>query len=43
MHLRSAEPADEPFLAHVRRPEVAGEFNSFGEPGEPRVAKASAG
>jgi RimJ/RimL family protein N-acetyltransferase len=33
MHLRPPEPADEPFLAHVRRPEVAGEFNSFGEPG----------
>lgn len=37
MQLRPPEPADEPFLAHVRRPEVAGEFNSFSEPGELRA------
>jgi RimJ/RimL family protein N-acetyltransferase len=34
MKLRPLQPADELFLAHVRRPEIAGEFNSFGEPGE---------
>ena len=38
MQLRPAEPADEPFLAHVCRPEIAGEFNTFGAPGELRVA-----
>ena len=38
MHLQPPGPADEPFLAHVRRPEIAGEFNSFGEPGEQQVA-----
>ena len=34
MDLRPAGPDDDAFLAHVRRPEIAGEFNSFGEPGE---------
>ena len=38
MHLRPPGPDDEPFLAHVRRPEIAGEFNTFGEPGEPPAA-----
>jgi RimJ/RimL family protein N-acetyltransferase len=38
MHLRPPAPADEPFLAHCRRPEIAGEFNTFGEPAEDRVA-----
>ena len=33
MQLRPAQSADDPFLAHVRRPEIAGEFNAFGEPG----------
>ena len=37
MHLRPAGPDDEPFLAHVRRPEIAGEFNSFDDPGGERV------
>jgi RimJ/RimL family protein N-acetyltransferase len=37
MRLRPAEPADETFLAYVRRPEIAGEFNTFGEPGDERV------
>ena len=38
MQMRPAEPADEPFLALVRRPEIAGEFNDFGEPREPPPA-----
>ena len=38
MDLRPAGPDDEAFLAHVRRPEVAGEFNSFDDPGGERVA-----
>jgi RimJ/RimL family protein N-acetyltransferase len=38
MRLRPAEPGDEPFLSHCRRPEVAGEFNSFDDPGGERVA-----
>ena len=38
MHLRPPEPADGPFLALVRRPEVAGEFNDFGPPREPPAA-----
>ena len=37
MQLRPPEPADEPFLTHVRRPEVAGEFNAFDDPGGERV------
>jgi RimJ/RimL family protein N-acetyltransferase len=39
MQLRPTQPADDPFLAHVQQPDVAGEFNTFGEPGEERVAK----
>ena len=31
MHLQPPEPADEPFLAHVCLPEIAGEFNTFGD------------
>ena len=38
MQLRPPEPADEPFLAHLRRPEIAGEFNTFADPGEPPAA-----
>lgn len=38
MDLRPARPDDEAFLAHLRRPEVAGEFNDFGEPREPPAA-----
>lgn len=38
MQLRPPEPADDAFLAHVCRPEIAGEFNTFGGPGEPRLA-----
>ena len=38
MQLRPPGPADGLFLAHVRRPDIAGEFNSFDEPGEPPVA-----
>ena len=38
MQLRPAQPDDDPFLASVRRPEVAGEFSSLVEPGEPAVA-----
>lgn len=39
MDLRPPRPDDEAFLAHVRRPDIAGEFNSFDEPGErPAVA-----
>lgn len=37
MHLRPPGPEDEPFLAEVCRPEIAGEFNTFGHPGELRV------
>ena len=33
MQLRPPGPADGFFLAHVRRPDIAGEFNSFDEPG----------
>jgi len=35
MKLRAPEPADEPFLAHARRPDIAGEFNFFDEPAGP--------
>ena len=38
MKLRPPEPADDPFLAHVRRPEIAGEFNVFDEPANRRLA-----
>ena len=38
MDLRPAGPDDEAFLAHVRRPEIGGEFNSFDDPGGQRVA-----
>jgi len=37
MQLRPPDPGDEPFLAHIRRPEIAGEFNTFGEAGELRT------
>ncbi|MDQ3898286.1 MAG: GNAT family N-acetyltransferase [Actinomycetota bacterium] len=40
MQLRPPTPADEPFLDHVRRPEVAGEFNFFEDAGEERAAAA---
>ena len=38
MDVRPAGPDDEAFLAHVRRPAIAGEFNSFDDPGGQRVA-----
>lgn len=38
MRLRPPEPADETFLALVRRPEIGGEFNDFGPPREPPAA-----
>jgi RimJ/RimL family protein N-acetyltransferase len=37
MQLRPPTPADEPFLAHIRRPEVAGEINAFDDPGGEHV------
>ncbi len=40
MQLRPPTPADEPFLDHVRRPEVAGEFNFFEDAAEERAAAA---
>ncbi len=40
MRLRPPEPGDDPFLAHVRRREIAGEFNWFDERAEERVAAA---
>ena len=41
MRLRPVEPADEAFLAHTQRREIAGEFNWFEEPVEQRVATAA--
>ncbi len=41
MRLRPVEPADEAFLAHTQRREIAGEFNWFEEPVEQRVATAT--
>jgi RimJ/RimL family protein N-acetyltransferase len=44
MQLRRVGPADEPFLADLRRPEIAGEYNTFDdEPGAPAVAAGDIG
>lgn len=37
MRLRAATAADQPFLDHVRRPEVAGAFNAFDDPPDERL------
>jgi RimJ/RimL family protein N-acetyltransferase len=42
MSLRPVEPADEPFLAFVRRPEIAGELNWFGGPTDDAPAAGGA-